>query len=42
MVANLRNRILAGIILAKTLNGLDAFHRKEANIFVGSLLLLQV
>ena len=31
-----------GLILAATLNGLDAFHRKEANFFAGSHLLLQV
>ena len=33
VVANLRNRNLAGMILAETLNSLDAFHRKEANFF---------
>ena len=42
VVANLRNRNLVGTILAETLNGLDAFHRKEANFFVGSPFLLQV
>ena len=31
-----------GLILAETLNGLDAFHRKQASFFVGSPLLLQV
>ena len=31
-----------GLILAETLNGLDAFHRKQANVFAGSPLLLQV
>lgn len=31
-----------GLILAKTLNSLDAFHRKEGSFFVGSPLLLQV
>jgi len=31
-----------GLILAETLNGLDAFHRKEASFFVGSPLLLHV
>ena len=31
-----------GLILAETLNGLDAFQRKEASFFVGSPLLLQV
>ena len=30
------------IILAKTLNGLDAVHREEATFFAGSPLLLQV
>ena len=29
-----------GLILAKTLNGMDAFHRKEASFFAGSTLLL--
>ena len=29
-----------GLILAETLNGLDAFHRKEANFFAGSPILL--
>ena len=42
MVSNLRSGNPAGIILAETLNGLDAFHRKEANLFAGSPLLLQV
>ena len=28
------------LILAKTLNGLDAFHRKETSFFEGSPLLL--
>ena len=36
VVANLRNRNLAGMILTETLVGLDAFHRKEVNFFVGS------
>ena len=40
VVADLRNRNLAGMILAETLNGLDAFHRKDTNFFTGSLLLL--
>jgi len=31
-----------GLILAETFNGLDAFHRKEANFSAGSPLLLQV
>ena len=42
VVANLRNRNLAGMILTETLVGLDAFHRKEANFFAGSLLLLHI
>ena len=42
VVADLRNRNLVGMILAETLNGLDAFHRKEANFFAGRPLLLQV
>ena len=42
VVANLRNRNLVGMILAETLNGLDAFHWKESNFFVGRPLLLQV
>ena len=33
---------LVGLILTETLNGLDSFHRKEANLFVGSPFLLQV
>ena len=40
--SDLRSGNLASMILAETLNGLDAFHRKEANFFTGSLLLLQV
>ena len=31
-----------GLILAETLNGMDAFHRKEASFFARSTLLLQV
>ena len=31
-----------GLILAKTFNGYDAFHRKEASFLSGSPLLLQV
>ena len=31
-----------GLILTKTLNGLDAFHREEASFFVGSPFLLQI
>ena len=42
MVADLRNRNLTGVILAETLSGLDAFHRKEVNFFARSPLLLQV
>ena len=42
MVSNLRRGSSVDVILAETLNGLDAVHRKEANFFVGSLLLLQV
>ena len=42
VVANLRNRNIVSMILAKTLNGLDAFHRKEALFFARSPLLLQV
>ena len=33
---------LVDLILAKTLNGLDAFHRKKASFKAGSPLLLQV
>ena len=33
---------LVGLILAETLNGLDAFQRKEASFFARSPLLLQV
>ena len=36
----MRNRNLAVMILAETLNGLDAFHRKEAKFFAGSPFLL--
>ena len=32
---------LVGLILVETLNGLDAFQRKEASFFVGSPFLLQ-
>ena len=39
VVSDLRSGNPVGIILAKTLNGLDAFHRKEANLFMGSPLL---
>ena len=40
VVSDLRSGNLVGMILAETLNGLDAFHRKEANFFAGSPLLL--
>ena len=40
VIADLRSGNLVGMILAKTLNGWDAFHRKEANFFAGSPLLL--
>jgi len=41
MVAyELKKGNLVGLILAKTLNGLDAFHRKKASFFAGSSLLL--
>ena len=33
---------LVGLISTETLNGLDAFHRKEVIFFAGSHLLLQV
>ena len=39
VVSNLRGGNPAGMILAETLNGLNAFHRKEANFFTGSPLL---
>ena len=42
VVSDLRSGNPAGIILAETFNGLDAFHRKEANLFTRSPLLLQV
>ena len=40
VVADLRSGNLAGMILAKTFNGWDAFHKKEANFFAGNPLLL--
>ena len=41
MVAyELKKGNLVGLILAETLNGLDAFQRKEASFFAGSPLLL--
>ena len=42
MAYELRRGYLVGLILAKTLNGLDAFHRKEVSFFAGSPLLRQV
>ena len=42
VVSNVRIGSLVGMILTKTLNGLVAVHRKEANIFAGSPLLLHV
>ena len=42
VVSDLRARSLIGMILVETLNGLDVVHRKEANFFDGSPLLLQV
>ena len=41
MVAyELKRGNLVGLILAETLNGLDAFQRKEASCFAGGSLLL--
>ena len=40
MVVDLRIGNLVGMILAETLNGLDAFHRKEANFFAGNPFIL--
>ena len=42
VVKNLGNGSPVPIILVKTLNGLDAIHRKEATFFMGNPLLLQV
>lgn len=42
MVNNLGNGSLIMLILAETLNGLDAVHKEEATFFVGSPILLQV
>jgi len=43
MVAyELKKGNLVSLILAETLNGLDAFQRKEASFFARSPLLLQV
>ena len=40
MVYELKRGNPMGLILAEILNGLDAFHRKEASFFAGSPLLL--
>ena len=40
VVYELKRDNLVGLILVETLNGMDAFHRKEASFFVGSTLLL--
>ena len=40
VVADLRSGNLVGMILAETLNGLNEFHRKEANSFAGIPFLL--
>ena len=42
VVNNLEKGSLVGIILAETLNVLDAIRRGEANFFAGSTLLLRV
>lgn len=42
VVNNLGNGSLIMLILAETLNGLDAVHKEEATFFVGSPILLQV
>ena len=42
VVNNLGSGSLIVLILAETLNGLDAVHKEEATFFVGSPLLLQV
>ena len=42
VVYELRRGNPVGLILAKTLNGLDTFDSKEARFFVGSPLLLLV
>ena len=42
VVYELKRGNLVGLILVETLNGLDAFHRKEATIFARSPLPLQV
>ena len=40
VVSDLKSGNPAFMIVVETLNGLDAFHRKEANFFIGSPLLL--
>ena len=42
VVYKLKKSNLVGLILAETLNGLDAFHRKEVSFFARSPLLLEV
>ena len=42
VVSNLWSGNLAGMILEETLNGLEAFHKREANFFAGIPLFLQV
>ena len=42
VVYELKKGNLVGLILVETLNGLDAFHRKEGSFFAGSPLFLQV
>ena len=42
VVYELKRGNSVGLIFAETLNGLDAFHRKEASFLAGSPLLLQV
>ena len=40
VVSDLRRGNPMGMVLAETLNSLDVVHRKEANFFAGSFLLL--
>ena len=42
VVYELKKGNLVGLILVKTLNGLDAFRSKEVSFFEGSPFLLQV
>ena len=42
VVSDLRRGNPIGVVLAETLNRLDVVHRKEANIFAGCSLFLQV